>query len=84
MRKEMGVHGQRWASIFDGYFSDPEAARPLVEVVERAIEASRPAVAAGPGRGHGLRPGGAAPARPERSSPGERGPLIKISINQAR
>lgn len=54
VRKEMGVHGQRWASIFDGYFSDPEAARPLVEAVERAIEASRPAVAADLGGGTGF------------------------------
>ncbi|VVB68362.1 Uncharacterised protein [uncultured archaeon] len=38
MQKELRVHGQRWASIFDGCFSDPEVARPLVETVVRAIE----------------------------------------------
>lgn len=54
LRKELVVHGQRWAGIFDGYFSDPEAARPLVEAVERAIEASRPAVAADLGGGTGF------------------------------
>jgi predicted TPR repeat methyltransferase len=54
VRKELGVHGQRWASIFDGYFSDPEAARPLVEAVERATDASRPVVAADLGGGTGF------------------------------
>ncbi len=54
VRKELGVHGQRWASIFDGYFSDPEAARPLVDAVERAIDASRPTVAADLGGGTGF------------------------------
>jgi SAM-dependent methyltransferase len=54
LRKELVVHGQRWAGIFDGYFSDPEAARLLVEAVERAIDAIRPAVAADLGGGTGF------------------------------
>jgi len=54
VQKELEVHGQRWASIFDGYFSDPEVARPLVEAVERAIDASRPAVVADLGGGTGF------------------------------
>ncbi len=54
VRKELVVHSQRWASIFDGYFSDPEAARPLVEAVERAIDASRSVVAADLGGGTGF------------------------------
>ncbi len=54
VRKELVVHGQRWASIFDGYFSDPIVARSLVEAVERAIEASCPAVVADLGGGTGF------------------------------
>ncbi len=52
--KEMVIHGQRWSTIFDGYFSDPEIARPLVEAVERAIDATRAEVMADIGGGTGF------------------------------
>ncbi len=52
--KELAVHGPRFASLFDGYFSNPDVARPLVEAVERAIDASRPEVVADLGGGTGF------------------------------
>ncbi len=52
--KEMIVHGARFASIFDGYFSSPDIARPLVEAVRRAADASRPRVLADLGGGTGF------------------------------
>lgn len=52
--KEISVHGQRFASIFDGYFSNPEVARPLVEAVQRAIDAEHPQVVADLGGGTGF------------------------------
>ncbi len=52
--RELGVHGPRWARIFDGYFSDAAVARPLLEAVEKAIEISRPSVAADLGGGTGF------------------------------
>jgi len=52
--RELGVHGSRWAGIFDGYFSDAAVARPLLDAVERAVEASRPDVLADLGGGTGF------------------------------
>jgi SAM-dependent methyltransferase len=52
--KEMKVHGRRFASIFDGYFSDPEIARPLVQAVQRIIEVTHPQVVADLGGGTGF------------------------------
>lgn len=52
--KEIKVHGRRFNSIFDGYFSDPEVARPLVEVVRRAIDDTHPQVVADLGGGTGF------------------------------
>jgi hypothetical protein len=52
--KEMRVHGLRFTSIFDGYFSDPEVARPLVETVHRVIDATHPQVLADLGGGTGF------------------------------
>lgn len=51
VRREMIIHGQRFNAIFDGYFSDPEVARPLVEAVERAINSTHPSVVADLGGG---------------------------------
>jgi SAM-dependent methyltransferase len=50
----MRVHGRRWETIQGGYFSDPEAARPLVEAILGAIDLSRPAVVADLGGGTGF------------------------------
>ncbi len=52
--KEMIIHGPRWATIFDGYFSNSEIAQPLVKAVERAIDATRPEVVADIGGGTGF------------------------------
>jgi SAM-dependent methyltransferase len=52
--KEIGVHGQRFASIFDGYFSSPEVAWPLVEAVLMAADATHPQVIADLGGGTGF------------------------------
>jgi SAM-dependent methyltransferase len=52
--RELGVHGPSWARIFDGYFSDAAVGRPLLEAVEKAIEISRPSVAADLGGGTGF------------------------------
>ncbi len=52
--KEMVIHGQRWSTIFDGYFSDPEIARPLLDAVERTIDATRAEVVADIGGGTGF------------------------------
>jgi trans-aconitate methyltransferase len=54
VKKEMNVHGQRWGTIFGNYFSDSEAARPLVEAILQAIEQSHPAVVADLGGGTGF------------------------------
>lgn len=52
--KELAVHGPRFASLFDGYFSNPDIARPLVEAIEWAIDATRPDVVADLGGGTGF------------------------------
>lgn len=39
---ERAVHGSPWGRMHGGYFSDPEVARPLVEVVRGAWAESRP------------------------------------------
>lgn len=51
---ELAVHGPRWSSLFDGYFSNPDTARPLVEAIERAIGATQPDVVADLGGGTGF------------------------------
>lgn len=52
--KEMGVHGSRFASIFNGYFSDPDIARPLVEAVRKAMDVTHPKAVADLGGGTGF------------------------------
>jgi SAM-dependent methyltransferase len=52
--KEMIVHGPRFASVFGGYFSNPDIARPLVETVQKAIDATHPQVVADLGGGTGF------------------------------
>ncbi|RQW78404.1 MAG: class I SAM-dependent methyltransferase [Methanothrix sp.] len=52
--RELGVHGHRWAGVFDGYFSDANVARPLLDAVEKAIEVSKPDVLADLGGGTGF------------------------------
>lgn len=52
--QELGVHGPRWAGIFDGYFSDAAIARPLLNAVEESINIIRPDVVADLGGGTGF------------------------------
>jgi len=52
--RELGVHGQRWAEVFDGYFSDANAAGPLLDAVEKAIEVGKPDALADLGGGTGF------------------------------
>jgi SAM-dependent methyltransferase len=52
--KEMIVHGPRFASVFGGYFSDPDIALPLVEAVQRIIDVTHPQVLADLGGGTGF------------------------------
>jgi hypothetical protein len=33
VNREIGVHGQPWNSMHEGYFSDPVTARPLIEMI---------------------------------------------------
>jgi SAM-dependent methyltransferase len=54
VEKEMRVHGRRWETIHGSYFSDPEAARPLVEAICHAIDLSHPNVVADLGGGTGF------------------------------
>ena len=52
--RESGVHGQRWAEVFDGYFSDADVAGPLLDAVEKAIDVGKPDVLADLGGGTGF------------------------------
>ncbi|MCJ7444726.1 MAG: hypothetical protein MUO26_09400 [Methanotrichaceae archaeon] len=52
--RESGVHGQRWDSIHDNYFSDPAISSPLVEVIVEAVLDSHPTVVADLGGGTGF------------------------------
>ncbi len=52
--KEMIIHGPRWATIFDGYFSNSEIAQPLVKAVEQAIDATHAEAVADIGGGTGF------------------------------
>jgi hypothetical protein len=35
--REIGVHGQQWNSMHEGYFSDADVARPLIETITRYL-----------------------------------------------
>ena len=51
---EQAVHGAPWAQIHGGYFSDPEVARPLVDVVNRIRAQADPDVIVDLGGGTGF------------------------------
>jgi len=38
--REIGVHGQQWNSMHDGYFSDPVIARPLIAAITKYLSGS--------------------------------------------
>ena len=52
--KEASIYGRRWSTIHSGYFSDPQVAFPLIEVIKQAITANRPKVVADLGGGTGF------------------------------
>jgi len=54
IRREARIHGERWASVHQGYFSDTAAARPYLAEVEAAVFESNPAVLVDLGGGTGL------------------------------
>ena len=52
--REIGVHGSRWETIHDGYFSDVQVARAYVETIIREMGEHRPATVADLGGGTGF------------------------------
>jgi len=54
LRSEMGVHGRRWYTVHDGYFTDPEVALPFLDAISREILNFKPSVVADLGGGTGF------------------------------
>ena len=54
IRNEEGVHGERWQTLHDGYFSDPRVASPFLDSIEKIINISYPSVIADLGGGTGF------------------------------
>ncbi len=48
------MHGERWRTLHDGYFSDPEVASPFLDAIEKIIDISHPAAIADLGGGIGF------------------------------
>jgi SAM-dependent methyltransferase len=53
-RNEVSVYGQRWHTVHDGYFADPEVALPYLDVISRAILRCQPDILADLGGGTGF------------------------------
>jgi len=51
---EEGIHGARWRTLHDGYFSNPEVSFPLLDAIEKVIGISHPTVIADLGGGTGF------------------------------
>ncbi|PVX24389.1 MAG: hypothetical protein CW716_10190 [Candidatus Bathyarchaeum sp.] len=51
---ENGIYGSRWKTIHNRYFSDPEVAFPLIEVIKKAVLTTRPQTIADLGGGTGF------------------------------
>jgi hypothetical protein len=51
---EEQIHGERWRTLHDGYFSDPEVALSFLDAIEKVISISPPAVIADLGGGTGF------------------------------
>jgi len=51
---EEGVHGERWRTLHDSYFSDPEVASPFLDAIEKIINISHSAAVADLGGGTGF------------------------------
>ena len=54
IRREARIHGERWASVHQGYFSDAAVAQPYLAQVEAAVSESKPAVLVDLGGGPGF------------------------------
>lgn len=54
IHREEGIHGARWRTLHDGYFSNPEMALPFLDSIEKVIGISHPAVIADLGGGTGF------------------------------
>ncbi|HWQ20136.1 MAG TPA: class I SAM-dependent methyltransferase [Methanotrichaceae archaeon] len=52
--RESGVHGMRWETLHDNYFSDSEIALPFINAIENVISSSAPSVIADLGGGTGF------------------------------
>ncbi len=51
--REAPVHGRRWLTIHNGYFTDPEVAYPFLAKIQKAIEEHAPTVVVDLGGGTG-------------------------------
>ncbi len=54
IENEKNLHGDHWASVLGGYFSDPAIARSLVDALQKAIERHSPTVLVDIGGGTGF------------------------------
>jgi SAM-dependent methyltransferase len=54
IRREEEIHGERWRTLHDGYFSDPEVASSFLDMIENVINLSHPTVIADLGGGTGF------------------------------
>ena len=66
INREKNVHGKRWNSVHEGYFSDPAIAMPLIRKVRKFVRTSKPDTIVDLGGGTGflltrLRAAGVAP-----------------------
>jgi SAM-dependent methyltransferase len=51
---EEGIYGERWPTLHEGYFADPEVASSFLDIIEKFIGVSHPAVIADLGGGTGF------------------------------
>lgn len=54
VHREEAIHGERWRSLHDGYFSDPAVAQPFLIALEWAVNISHPSSIADLGGGTGF------------------------------
>jgi hypothetical protein len=54
INREIGVHGQSWNALHEGYFSDDAVARPFISVIKQYLSASETDVLADLGGGTGF------------------------------
>jgi cyclopropane fatty-acyl-phospholipid synthase-like methyltransferase len=54
LEKEINIHGKRWQTLHDGYFSDGKIARPFLDAVSDELLRSKPNVVTDLGGGTGF------------------------------